>query len=256
MTNNQYITALKKALSALDKQSRNDIIQEIQSHAAESGTPLSERFGSPEELAKQYLDGEIIANPVSTKVLGIGKKLLTWIGLGVLFCIAAIALFIWFISGDDFNYADEKQAQLKSKEAGWVTKDWSGPLNIKLDQSSSVFYWHDESTIRWGCLGENEPKLSAESGMDIRQSKCIVFLPKTALTLKAHQAQIVLVRPQVSVDVDLEQASLRMAENGVKYRYISEGSRMKFNDLQSHDDAELTINISAQESMISQYEED
>ena len=83
-----------------------------------------------------------------------------------------------------------------------------------------------------------------------------IFLPKNALTLTADQSKIVMVRPQVSVDVSLEQASLRMAENGVKYRYVSEVSRTKLTGLQSHDDAELTINIKAHESMISQYEED
>ena len=254
MTNNQYITALKKALSGLDSDSRNDIIQEIQSHAAESGTPLIERFGSPEDLANQYLDGEIIAKPVGKKILGIGKKLFAWIGIVVVGLIAAIALFLWVMSGDDFNYADENAAELKSNDAAWVTKEWDAPLTIKLNQGSAVFYWHDAKTVRWNCQADEQPTLGDDAVMSIRHSKCLVYLPKTAITLNADQSQMVLVRPQVSVNITMEQASLKVAENGEKYRYVTDTSRSRFDDLQSYDDAEHTITIKAHESMIVKYE--
>ena len=255
MTNNQYIAALKKALSGLDSDSRNDIVQEIQSHAAESGTPLIERFGSPEDLANQYLDGEIIAKPVAKKILGIGKKLFTWIGIVVVGLIAAIALFIWIISGDDFNYADENAAELKSTDAAWVSKDWAAPLTIKLNQASAVFYWHDAKTVRWNCQADEQPTLGDDSVLNLRHSKCLVYLPKTAVSINADQSQMVLVRPQVSVDINMVQASLRVAENGVKYRYVTDADRSRFDGLQSHDDAELTLSIKAHESMIIEYEE-
>lgn len=256
MTNNQYITALKKALSGLDKQSRSDIVQEIQSHAAESGTPLLERFGSPEELAKQYLDGEIIAKPVSKKILGIGKKFFAWLGLIILGVIAAVALLIWFMSGDDFNYADESAAELNSKNADWVTKAWEAPLNVKLDQASAVFYWHDAKTVRWSCLGSSQPALREEgSVLDISRSKCKLYLPKTATSITTDQSQVVLVRPQVSLDLTIEQTSLRIAENDVKYRYVMDANRSKTVDLLSHDDAEFTISIKSNEATISKYEE-
>ena len=83
MTNNQYITALKKALSGLDRASRNDIIQEIQGSAAESTAPLIERFGAADELAKQYLDGVIVAKPIAEKIWGLSKKLFIAIGIAV-----------------------------------------------------------------------------------------------------------------------------------------------------------------------------
>ena len=256
MTNNQYITALKKALAGLDRASRDDIIQEIQSHAAESGKPLLERFGSPDELAKQYLDGEIIANPVGKKILGIGKKLFAWIGIGFVVLIAAVALFIWYMSGDDFNYADENAAELKSQSADWVSKEWDAPLTIKLDQAATVFYWHDAKSIRWSCLGDTQPRIGDDAVMSIRHSKCLVFLPKTAVTMNATQSETVIVRPQVSLDINMEQASLRVAENGVKYRYVTDASRSKIEGLQSHDDAEYTISIKSHESMVAPYQED
>ena len=256
MTNNQYITALKKALSGLDKQSRSDIVQEIQSHAAESGTPLLERFGPPVELAKQYLDGEIIVKPVSKKILGIGKKIFVWLGLTVLVIIAAIALFIWQMSGDDFDYSDEGAAELSSKQADWVTKEWTEPLNVKLDQASAVFYWHDAQAVRWSCLGNSQPTLQKEGAvLDVSRAKCMFYLPKTVTSISADQSQVVLVRPQVSLELSIEQANLRVAENGVKYRYVVDANRSKVVDLLSHDDAELTISIKSNEASISKYEE-
>lgn len=255
MTNNQYISALKKALSGLDKQSRNDIIQEIQSHAAESGTPLSERFGSPEELANQYLEGEIIAKPVAKKILGIGKKVIAWIGISVVALIAAIALLVWLMSGDDFNYADENAAELTSTDVMWISKDWDAPLTVNMDQASAVFYWHDAKTVRWNCDADEQPTLD-DGVMKLRHSKCLVYLPKAALTLNADQSQMVIVRPQAELNISMEQASLKVAENGEKYRYEIESSRTRFDGLQSQDDAQYTLTIKAHESMIVEYESD
>lgn len=252
MTNNQYITALKKALSGLDSDSRNDIIQEIQSHAAESGTPLIERFGSPEELAGQYLDGEIIAKPVSKKILGIGKRLFTWIGIAVVGLIVAITLFVWLISGDDFNYADEKAEELTGSDTTWISKDWDAPLTVKMDQASTVLYWHDAASVRWSCKAKDQPTIG-DGVLSLRHSKCLVYLPKTAVTLNSDQSQIVMVRPQVSVDINMEQSSLKIAENGEKYRYEFEGGRSKFDGLQSDSEAKYTITIKSQESMIAPY---
>jgi len=254
MTNNQYISALKKALSGMDRSSRNDIVQEIESHAAESGTSLLERFGSPETLAKQYLEGEIVAKPVGKKLLGVGKHLLTWIGLAVVALIVIAAVFFWSMSGDDFNYADENASELKSQDTHWVTKPWGDEsLTIKLDQASSVFYWHSDKTVRWSCLGESQPAINAEGVMNMRHVKCLVYLPKSALKVEADQSQVVLVRPQASMDIQLEQASLRIAENGHQYRYEIDAKRSKVGALQSHVDAALSLNIQSHESMIEQY---
>lgn len=254
MTNNQYITALKKALDGMDRNSRNDIVQEIQSHAEESGTRLIERFGSPDELAKQYLQGEVIAKPVTKKMLGIGKRLLTWIGIGVVILIAATALFVWIMSSDDFNYADENAPELTSQDTDWVSKEWDAPLKIELDQATSVFYWHDAKTIRSSCLGDHQPLIKDDSTMSIRHAKCLIYLPKTAITIEADQAQLVLVRPQVSVDISMQQASLRIAENGEQYRYEMNTERTKVSGMKSHNDAELTISVKAYESTVSPYE--
>jgi hypothetical protein len=256
MNNNKYIAALKKALGDMDTRSRNDIIREIKSHAAESGTPLIEHFGLPEELAKQYLDGEINAKPVAKKILNIGKRLFTWIGIAVVVLIATIALFIGYMSGDDFNYSDESASELTSSDTQWVSQDWDAPLNISLDQAFSVFYWHDAKEIRWSCVGDSRPVINDDSTITIRHAKCLIYLPKNALTMNADQAQLVLVRPQVSVDISIAQTNLRVAENGVQYRYVINAARSKLVGLESHQNAEHTLGIKANESIVSQYEKE
>ncbi len=256
MNNDQYIAALKKALGGMDSSSRNDIVQEIKSHATESGTPLIEHFGSPEQLAMQYLDGEIVAKPVANKILGIGKRLATWIGISVFVLIAAIVLFIWMVSGDDFNYANESASELSAPDRQWSVQEWDTPLTISLDQAFGVIYWHDAKEIRWSCAGDHGLVINDDSTITLRQAKCLLFLPKNAVSISADQTQLVLVRPQVSVEASIKQTNMRIAENDIQYRYEVSAARSKLEGLESHKDAELVISIKANESMLSQYEED
>jgi nitrogen fixation-related uncharacterized protein len=252
MTNNQYITALKKALSGLDRASRNDIIKEIQGSAAESTTPLVERFGSADELAKQYLDGVIVAKPIAEKIWGLSKKLFIAIGIAVVAAIVIISLLIWSWSGDKFDYADENSPELSKNKATWVTKPWTSNLDIKVNQSSSVFYWHDEPTIRWDCKGE-EPEQQGETGLLFSRGQCFVYLPIVPTTLSADQAKVVIVKPLNSINIEARQSAVRIAENGVKYKYEVESNRSNINNLLSQDGAEHTISIKSNEAMISSY---
>lgn len=252
MTNDQYIAALKKALSGLDETSRSDIIQEIQSHGAESDASLMERFGSPPDLAKQYLEGEVVRTPVSTKVVGASKKIFLWVGILASTMVAALVFFMWYASSDDFNYADETSSELDSTSADWTTKDWSSGVSIDIDQAHAVFYWHDNPTVRWQCNGTEAPVLDAKK-LTIRQSKCLVMLPKLALKIIATQAKIVLIRPQASLAVNVKQTSLRIAENGNQYRYEVSENRTQFDGFTSKDDAEHTIKIEGLEATIEPY---
>lgn len=253
MTNDQYIAALKKALGGLDSNSRNDIIKEIQSHSAETGASLLERFGSPKALAEQYLEGEIIKTPVIEKVGGFGKKMFLWVGILASTMLAAMVFFIWNVSSDDFNYADETAEQLDSASADWVTKPWTAGMEIEVDQSSVVIYWHDHPTVRWQCNGAELPVIDAEK-LTLRQSKCLLVVPKVDTKIVTDQAQIVLVKPQASLDLNIKQTGLRIAENEMQYNYAVNTNRSKFDGFKSYDDAEYTIKIEALEAMISPYE--
>lgn len=252
MTNNQYITALKKALSGLDRASRNDIIKEIQGSAAESSTPLIDRFGPADELAKQYLDGVIVAKPLGEKIWGISKKLFIAIGVVVVASIVVISLLIWSWSGDQFDYSDESSPELSKNKATWVTKSWTSNLDIKVSQSSSVFYWHDEPIVRWDCKGD-EPEQQGETGLLFSRGQCLVYLPNVPTTITADQAKVVIVKPQNSISIEARQASVRIAEGGIKYKYEMASIRSNINNLLSQDDAEHTISIKSNEAMISSY---
>jgi len=255
MTNDQYIAALKKALGGLDSTSRNDIIQEIKSHGAETGSSLLDHFGSPETLAEQYLEGETVKTPVTQKAAGIGKKMFLWVGILASTLVLALIFFIWTATSDDFNYADETAEQLDQNSPDWITKDWKAGMSVDIAQTSAVFYWHDQATVRWQCNSSKPPVFDAEA-LRIRQSKCLIMLPKDDMKIVTDQSQIVFVRPQASLDVKIEQSSLRIAENETKYRYEVNGNRSNFSDLSSYDDAEHTIKIESLESMVSAYKKD
>lgn len=252
MNNNQYISTLKKALSGLDKTSRSDIVQEIQSHARESGDTLWERFGGPEELAQQYMEGEIVARPIAAKVWGVSKKLFIAVGMAVVALIVIAMILFWWLRLDAFNYADESAAELSDKSTSWTTNEWSGQLDIKLDQSSMVFYWHDEMSIRHSCKSKLPMQIDGSS-LTFSRAKCLVYLPGLPTTINAHQSQLVLVRPQQSLDIVLRQAELKMAENGAQYRYTIDPSRTSVDDLSSVADADIEISIESFEAKITGY---
>jgi hypothetical protein len=251
MNNKQFISKLNKALSGLDKSSKNDIIQEIKSHAAESGAPLIEQFVSVDELAKQYLDGEKIAKPITTKIWGMSKSFFKIVGIVVITLIAIIALFSYYFTKDKFNYADENAVELSTKNS-WQSQEWTTDLELISDQASLVLYWHDTNTVRWDCKGDSPEKVS-DSSLLFRRSHCLVYLPKVTTVLNAEQSQIVLVKPQVSLSIDARQASIRVAEKGEKYKYELDTNRTKFTDLNSADDAQYTIKFKTKETSISAY---
>ena len=164
-----------------------------------------------------------MAKPLGEKIWGISKKLFIAIGIVVVALIAIVSLLIWSFSGDKFDYSDEGAAELSKNKATWVTKDWGSNLDIKVNQSSSVFYWHDEPTVRWDCKGE-APEQQGKTGLLFSRGHCLVFLPKVPTTISANQAKAVIVKPQHSINIEARQSSIRIAENGEKYKYEMEAS--------------------------------
>lgn len=252
MNNNKYISTLKSALSGMDKSSRNDIIQEIQSHAKESGDTLLERFGPPDELARQYLEGEVVAKPLSSKIWGVSKKVFIAIGAIVVALIVIGILLVWWSRLDAFDYSNESAAELNDESTSWMSEVVADTLDIRVDQASVVFYWHDEPTVRHSCKGTAPASIEGAS-LVFNRSKCLVFLPNLPTSIKAHQSELVMVRPQQSLDLDLEQSQLEIAENGTSYRYSVDATRTRFNELSSVPEAELEIRIKSTEATISEY---
>ena len=63
-------------------------------------------------LAEQYLEGENVKTPVTEKMVGAGKKMFLWMGILASTLLAAMIFFIWNISSDDFDCADENAVEL------------------------------------------------------------------------------------------------------------------------------------------------
>lgn len=256
MTNQAYLKALKKALAGMDSASRDDIIREIESYVDESGADgqsLTERFGTPETLAQQYLDGETLRAPLPRKAGGMFKRVLMWVGGSVLVLALLIAVLVYWFTQDAFDYGDENAAELTAETRSWAEVPLDTAPVFEVDQSKIVFYWHDQAQVRWSCKGEDTPVQNEQGGFDLRHKDCLVYLPQQALTLKGNQADIILVRPQADVSVTLQQSRLRIAENNTTYRYVIDARRSNSEGLQSDGEAALQISVKANESNLGLY---
>ena len=257
MNNDQYMDQLKKALAGMNRQAREDILQEIQSHIEESGgdsQSLLDMFGPPEQLASQYLEDEPLSTPLTKKIAGISGKVFMVIGIVVIALITAVAIWVKFIISDDFNYADENAKELRSAKQQWSQIEPVQPIRFDLSQSQLVLYWHEDSRILWNCEGENVPQQLDDGLIELRHTSCLMYLPGVDSAVKALQSNIVIVRPRSGINLEIEQSKLRIAENNTRYRYRIDKRRSEVTDLASHDEAEIEIGINALESSISAYE--
>ncbi len=253
MNNDQYISKLKKALAGLDRAERDEVIMEIQSDAAESDKDLFERFGSPSELAENYLEGEALRATVQDKVTSTGKKIFLWMGVGLTALIGATIFSFWQLSGDDFDYSNELAEELNVDDSDWSSMEWDSPVNIEVSQGAAVFYWHKEARIHWNCRGSFYLR-KTQKQQKIRHTQCLVFLPMQDTTLAVKQGSIVIVRPQTSLNLSVEQGSLRIAENGEQYRYKLSEESSHIGGLNSQENANITLSIRAIEGSVEAYE--
>ena len=257
MNNDQYMDQLKKALAGMNRQAREEILQEIQSHIEESGgdsQSLLDMFGPPEQLASQYLEDEPLSTPLTKKIAGISGKVFMVIGIVVIALITAVAIWVKFIISDDFNYADENAKELRSAKQQWSQIEPVQPIRFDLSQSQLVLYWHEDSRILWNCEGENVPQQLDDGLIELRHTSCLMYLPGEDSAVKALQSNIVIVRPRSGINLEIEQSKLRIAENNTRYRYRIDKRRSEVTNLASHDEAEIEIGINALESSISAYE--
>jgi len=256
MNQKQYISALKKALKGIDSKSRDSILLEIEGLISELDIheSIEERFGSPSKLAKQYLEGEELSPTVGKKVMGIGKKVFLAIGIGITLLILGLVLSAWYFSKDSFNYADTTAKQLDTKSISWNSVEWNSSIKIDLDQGRAILYWHDKPSIDWDCKGKQGIEPMANKAIRIRHNECLIFLPKQALEINVEQSEVVMIKPQVTTKLVLNQAKLRIAEKGERYKYEINATRSQVGDFVSHDDAEVIINILSEESSVKAYE--
>lgn len=256
MNQKQYLAALKKSLKGIDNQSRDNILLEIEGHISELSTQesIEERFGTPAELAKQYLKDETISPTVGKKVMGVSKKLFLIIGIVLTLLILAIALYAWYFSHDTFDYADTTAKELNTNDANWNSVEWNTNINIDIDQVRAVIYWHDLPSLRWNCGEKQNLNPVPDKTLMIRHDQCLIFLPKQAVEITAKQADLVFIKPQAATSIQLNQTKLRIAEKGVSYHYEIDATRSHIDSFISKEDAPITITINATESEIEAYE--
>ena len=255
MNNISYIKSLKKALKRENVPNAKDIVLEIQSHVQESGseTSLLEMFGAPEVLAKEYADGEKVVQPLAKKAVSFGKKLIVTVCVSICAIVLLAFLIIWWLTKDDFNYADINAPELQESSSGWMFDSTANLQSLELTRAKVVVYWHEQDTIRWNCKGDQVESNISQQQWSILENKCLVFLPANVTTINAKQSELVLVQPQSNLDLDIKQTKLRIANNGTDFRYTVEGDRFRMKELVSISSAELGLNIKAVESVIQQY---
>ena len=254
MNNEQFLKKFKKALASVASDERENIISEIESYAIDAEANLYERLGPPEALAQQYMDGETPELPLAKKALKIGKRIIVLISSALLVMIIIVALVFWWITKDEFNYANIDAKQLNTDNAAWQRTAVSNNLTINVRRAKVTFYWSDDNQLQWNCKGEPDIGLT-ENSITIQRQSCLVFLPKQHHTLHTERATVIIVEPKADVDLTIRQTTLRFADNGLPYYYDIAGSRLNLSgDIQSDNNAEISIQINANESTISPYQ--
>lgn len=256
MKQKQYIDALNKALKSTDNQNRENILLEIKGLINELSIneSIEERFGSPTELAKQYLKDEPIKASAGKKAMSFGKKLFLVIGIGITVLIAGLALTAWYFSKDKFDYSDMSSKYLDITDVNWHSIDWKSDMKLEVEQGRAVVYWHNASDIKWNCRGDQNLKPTTNNALIVRHDECLLFLPKQVVGIEVKQSDLVIVKPQASVNIVVNQGKLRIAQNGEEYKFEVNATRGKVGDFTSHRDALITISVKANEANIEAYE--
>lgn len=245
MNQKQYIETLNKLLKGMDKQAREDIILEIESTLSELSpdSSIEKHFGSPTELAQQYLKDEILKPSTSKKAIGVGKKL--FLAFGILAALLILFFFLasWYAKRDLFDYANMSSPELSRDGPDWHSVKWDSDITIKVTQAKVIFYWHDKKSIEWNCGDSTEIKVEIGVTPDFRHKHCLVFIPTTHSKLSIEQSDVILIEPLAAINITLKQSSLRIAEKNGQYNYalnLSESTAVDLNSIEGT--TAITIN--------------
>lgn len=219
MNKDKYLNELRKELKRIESKKREEIIKEIESSMEEfdSYDSLIHKFGTPKELAQNYLEILPQNSLLSEKAISSSKKILMFLGLSVLIFIIAIVIFINYYTKDEFDYSKYNSQNINDKVDGIWIKSKEEIQNISIEQSKAVFYWSEGNKIEYNCKGRKTEILN--NSMDIRQSICYIKLPKQKLQFNIRQSAIVFVKPNQKFKLNTEQSELRFAYSEEKYNF-------------------------------------
>ena len=231
MNTNDYIKELKDYLSILDSSKRDEIIKEIESYVLESEATYSllvERFGSPKELADGYLEDVVVAQEEDNTLYKKTKRVFLTIFIFLVVVFVGVALTIYFMTRDDFDYSKYSASTVVQE----LKSPWMQVQNIsKLDisQSKVVVYWNSEGQTKISCKKDDEENENykaknkreiKEDTLFIKQSSCILSIPKQSFDIKTYQAKVILVRPSDTVSLKSEQSTINIADDKNAYNYV------------------------------------
>lgn len=248
MTTQDYIKELKKYLSNLDNDKKNEILKEIESYIEESHIDYSilvERFGTPKELADGYLEDMPIKEKKNKTFLIQTKRVVITIALFLLI----VAFFIYKFTQDPFDYSKYTASTVnKEVDSAWI--DLNNINQIKIEQAQVVLYWSKNDKFQYSCEGNG---ISQEKEtFSIKQSRCFIKVPNKKINIKSFQAQIVLIEPTNTLSLESEQTSLRIAEKNSTYKYDFSSKQSDVNNLTSKENG-ITINGKLFQSDLSSY---
>lgn len=264
MNTNDYIKELKNHLSVLDNSRKDEIIKEIESYVLESEATYSllvERFGEPKELASGYLEDVSIEQSEGKSIVKKTKSAFLTIFIFLAVSFTAIAIFIYFMTRDDFNYAKYDASSVVTQlESPWVQiKDIS---KLDISQAKMVIYWNNEGVNKFSCKkdDEDDEKYKAENKRAlkddtfiIKQSSCILSLADQVFDMKIYQSKVIFVRPSKSITIDGEQTKIQIVDEKNSYNYKLSGKQSDLENFTSNPNG-IEIKGKFYQSSISPYE--
>lgn len=253
MSTNKYIKELERCLSVLDKSKKEEIVKEIQSYIQESDVDYSllvERFGTPEDLAKSYLEDMDIEEKAGKSIYSKAKKVALTIFIFLVIVFIVIGTFIYFKTKDPFDYSKYNAQSIEDKlNRSWNSFD--GIKTIDISQSKIVIYWNNEGQTKVSCK-ENKTRLERNI-LFIKQANCYLTLPSQNSEIKTYQSKVILVEPSQSVNLNSEQSRIMIAQNGKDYSFKFDGTQSNLNNFKSKKEG-ILIKGTFYQSKVTPYE--
>jgi len=231
MKTESYIKELKKHLSLLDRAKREEIVKEIESYVDEKNADyelLVERFGKPEDLAKNYLEDVPVEEQKVNSFLKKLKNMTLTVIIFLIVVISIIAVAVYFMTKDPFDYSKYSALTIMEKiEVPWIELNTIEKFDIA--QSKVVVYWSDEKIVKVSCKNsgcdeddENNclesKNILKEGSFIIKQSSCYLSLPKEKIDIKTYQSKLILIEPN-AVNINSKQSKIEIAEGQNSYNY-------------------------------------
>lgn len=253
METNKYINELKKLLSRIDSLRRDEILKELKSHIDEENETyetLVNKFGSPEELAKKYLEDLPQKDTFSQKAVNKSKKGLMILGLLVVLFFVALIIFFNYYSKDDFDYSKYNAKTIDEKTNGlWTTQ--TEVRDIEIEQAKVVFYWWEQDEVKYNCEGDN-PTIS-EVKISFRHTICYVKVPKKHINFNILQSSTTFIKPDFIFNINAKQSEIKIDFQQEKYNFEAKLDDSIIKNIKSYDDG-IKVNINMRESVLKKYE--